>query len=336
MVKLFYVFRIIRIFRIITGRDHYRHSLRKLLCCAGLVLFLTSPVSAQQLLEQQLSAYTGKNGSAYVAPLVDAFNADLNAGLFHSAHISRAGLRLSLEFRFMSVYFTDKDRTFLATTEGNFRPEQTVEVPTVVGSSGAVYVEGEGGTRYAFPGGFDLDSFPIIVPQLRIGSVYGTEMLARYFAFNPGNIGFGALNLYGFGLRHSISHHIGARIPVALAAGIFWQRFSMGRNERGDDLVTAEAFTAGLQVSKRIGELEPYASIAYDALLMDVEYVARLPNVIDETFEYDDVEFSFNSSKNFHVTLGMAFHLAFMSAHGEYNIGGQNSLSFGLAFQYHP
>jgi uncharacterized protein YhjY with autotransporter beta-barrel domain len=110
----------------------------------------------------------------------------------------------------------------------------------------------------------------------------------------------------------------------------------MGRNERGDDLVTAEAFTAGLQISKRIGEMEPYANISYEAFSMDVEYVARVISFVDETFYYDDVEFSFNSSKNYRITLGMSFHLAFLSAHGEYNIGGQNSLSFGLAFQYHP
>jgi hypothetical protein len=236
----------------------------------------------------------------------------------------------------MSVFFTDEDRTFFATTEGDFRPEQTVEVPTVVGRNEAVYVEGENSTTYAFPGGFDLDSFSFAVPQLRIGSVYGTDVLIRYFAFNPGNVGFGALNLYGFGLQHSISQYIVARIPVDLAAGLFWQRFSMGRNERGDDLTTAEAFTAGLQVSKRIGEIEPYATISYETFSMNVEYVARMISFIDETFYYDDVEFSFHSSKNYRVTLGMSFHIAFLSAHGEYNIGGQNSLSFGLTFQYHP
>ncbi|MFH1754585.1 MAG: DUF6588 family protein, partial [Candidatus Latescibacterota bacterium] len=112
------------------------------------------------------------------------------------------------------------------------------------------------------------------------------------------------------------------------------QRFSMGRNERGDDLVTAEAFTAGLHVSKRIGEFEPYATIAYDAFSMDVEYVARV--ILEDTLELDDVHFSYNASENYHVTMGLSYHLAFMVAHGEYNIGGQNALSFGLAFQYHP
>jgi len=330
MVKLFYVLGKIK------GRGHGRSVAGFLAGFIALMLALSSPVSAQ-LLEQQLSAYTGRNGSAYVAPLVDAFSADLNAGIFHSASIPGAGLRVRLGIRFMSVFFTDKDRTFLATTEGNFRPQQTVEVPTVVGPNGAVYVDGEvPGVRYVFPGGFDLDSFSFAVPQLSIGAVYGTEVLVRYFAFNPGNVGFGALNLYGFGLQHNISQHIGARIPVDLAAGLFWQRFSMGRNERGDDLATAEAFTAGLQASKRIGELEPYAGVSYETFSMNVEYAARMINFTDETVTLDDVEFSFHSSRNYRITLGMSFHLAFMSAHGEYNIGGQNALSFGLTFQYHP
>ena len=291
-----------------------------------LVLFLASPVSAQ--LGNQLSSYTGRNASGYLEPLVDAFGADLNAGLYHSARISRGGLHLSLEFLFMSVRFAESDKTFMATTEQGFRPEQTTEAPTVVGSKHAVYVDGESGTRFAFPGGFDLDSFDFAVPQLRIGSLYGTEALFRFALLYTGDNGeLGSFNLYGLGLRHSISQYLD-NFPIAASVGAFWQRFSMGENERGDDLVKAEAFTLGLQVSKRFSWFEPYAGISYDNFDMDLSYVGDT--------EEDDIDMSLDSDNHYRGTLGATINIAFLAAHGEYNIGGQDAFAIGLALKYHP
>lgn len=294
--------------------------------CAIIVLFFCSSASAQ--LENQLSAYTGKNAPGYLGPLVDAFGADLNAGTFHTAHIPTAGLQLSLEFRFMSVLFSDNSRTFLATTEGDFMPVTITEAPTVVGSKKAVFVDGEGSTRFAFPGGFDLDSFSLIVPQLRIGSLYGTEALLRYFYFNMSDADFGMFHLYGFGLRHSISQYVYKFIPVDLAMSLFWQRFSLDDNERRDDLVTADALTVGLHVSKNFNNLQPYAGISFDRFAMDVSY--------NSSSTFEAINLSLESDDTIHVTLGLSLNVSFMVAHGEYNFGNQNAFSLGIAFQFRP
>ncbi len=228
----------------------------------------------------------------------------------------------------MTVRFSDSDKTFMATTEQGFRPEQTTEAPTVVGSQKAVYVDGESGTRFAFPGGFDLDSFDFAVPQLRIGSFYGTEALVRFALLYTGDSGeLGSFNLYGLGIRHSVSQYLG-NFPVDMAVGAFWQRFAMGENERGDDLVKAEAFTVGLQVSKRFSWFEPYAGISYDDFNMDLSYVGDT--------EEDNIDMSLDSGDHYRGTLGATINIAFLAAHGEYNIGGQDAYAIGLALKYHP
>ena len=291
---------------------------------SAVILFLASPVSAQ--LGDQLASYTGRNASGYLEPLVNAFGADLNAGLYHSAYIPKGGFHVSLEMLFMSAYFTDEDRTFAATTESGFRPEQTIEAPTVVGSQKAVYVDGNAGTRFAFPGGFNLNSFSFAVPQLRIGSIYGTEALVRFAFWNTGDSYIGEFDLYGVGLRHSVSQYLGANFPIDAAIGAFWQRFSMGDNERGDEIVTAEAVSVGLHMSKRFGMLEPYGGLSYDLFSVDVSYKGDTPE--------DKIQLGLETDDFIHMTLGFSFNVSFVSAFGQYNIGAQNAFALGLAFQY--
>jgi hypothetical protein len=297
---------------------------RILILAGSVVLLLAVASESAAEIDDQLSAYTGDNATGYLEPLANAFGADLNSGLFHSADIPRMGFYIGLETRMMAVMFSEGDRTFLATTEEGFEPQQTVEAPTVVGSGETVIVEGSGGTSYAFPGGLDLHSFTLAVPQLRIGSLLGTEGLVRYIAVDTGSSDIGKIGLYGFGLRHSISQYFGPTLPVDVAGGFFWQRFSVGENEAGNNVVDARALSIGVQVSKRFGPLEPYAGLSRDTFTMDVAYES------DDLDEMIDLEF--DSGTIMRATVGVSLRLGFLSANSEYNIAEQNSLAFGLTF----
>lgn len=292
------------------------------LLAAVLVLLTALPVTAQ--IEDQISAYTGKNATGYLQPLSDAFGADLNDGLFRSAHIQKMGFHLHFEVRIMSVIFGDDDKSFKATTEGDFEPEQTATAPTIIGGGEAVIIDGVGGTQFAFPGGFDLNSFAIAVPQLRIGSVFGTEALVRYFALDVGDTELGDISLFGFGLRHSISQYMAPGFPVDLAAGFCWQTFSLG-----DDLIDCSAFSIGVQASKRFGGglvfFEPYTGLSIDRFSMDVSYES------DVLGDGESIDLDFDTTTTAHFTLGLAVNLAIVNIHGEFNIASQNSFSFGLA-----
>lgn len=306
---------------------HIRKRFFKCLGCVFVIVALAVPATAQ--VEDQLSAYTGRNSTGYLQPLADAFGAGLNDAFFRTAYIPPSKVRVSLEVLVMGVIFGDDDRTFSATTEQGFIPETTVSAPTIVGDGKAVIVNGQGGTSFAFPGGFDLNSFGLAVPQIRISSFRGTEAVIRYIAFNTGDAELGDLSLYGLGARHSISQYFDEDFPVDIAAGFLWQSFSVGENESGNDLISTSAFTAGVQGSKRFpagfATFEPYTALSLDTFKMDVEYQAD----VDGTEVNVDVDFERDTS--LHWTVGLSLNLVAVAIYGEYNVASQNSFSLGVA-----
>jgi hypothetical protein len=295
-----------------------------------LIVCLAPPVSAQ--INDQLSAYTGANATGYLQPLANAFGADLNTGIFRSASIPRMHPTLRLEIEVMSVIFGDGDKTFRAATENGFTPAQRVEAPTIVGSEKAVLIDGDGGTTYAFPGGFNLHSFALAAPQLRIGGIYGTEAIIRYFALKISGEGkeskdLGDIGLFGLGLKHSISQHIA--MPVDVSAGFFWQRFSLGKNNEGDHLMTSNAFSFGVQASKKFAMFfVPYAGLSYDTHKMDLAYDSKA------TGTEKTVDVNFEGTSTMHLTLGLMFNAPGMNLFGEYNVASQSSFSFGVGFGF--
>jgi len=297
-----------------------------------LLLCLAPPLAAQ--INDQLSAYTGANATGYLQPLANAFGADLNSGIFRTASIPKMAPKIRLEIQVMGVFFGDDDRTFRAVTERGFTPVTYAYAPTVVGSEEALIVEGDGGTAFAFPGGLDLNSFALAVPQLRAGGVFGSEVILRYFAIRVAGSGesgsssdLGKISFFGIGLKHNISQYLSPGIPVDLSAGFFWQSFSMGENDRGDDLISSDALSIGVQASKKLGTFfEPYTGLSYDSHTMDVSYES------EATGSTTTVDISFETETTLHLTLGFMLEFPVVKGFAEYNIASQSSFAFGLGF----
>jgi hypothetical protein len=286
-------------------------------------VFISGPAEAE--IGDQLSAYTSANAKGYLAPLKDAFGTDLNSGLFYSADVPVSGIHISLEFRAMVAFFGDDDRTFHATTEGGFTPQQTTEAPTVAGPGKAIGLVGSGGTEYYFPGGFDLSSFGLVVPQLRIGSIHGTEALARFFALDAGDSELGKIRLYGFGLQHSISQYLGPALPLDLSAMFFWQEFKLGKNDAGDDLLTTSAFSFGAQASKNLGIVQPYGGLSLETFSMKANYTSDVPG------ETGTIDLDYATTSTVRLTAGVSLSFYFLRLNAEYSFSSMNSFGFGLA-----
>jgi hypothetical protein len=285
-------------------------------------LLLASPVMAQ--IEDHLSAYTGENAEGYLDPLVGAIGATMNAGLYRSAHIPKAGFTIALEFPVMGLYFGDDDETFTATTESGFSPRQTADAPTVIGPTGAVLVKGDGGTTYAFPGGFDVASFAFTAPQLRIGSAFGTEAMIRFIALKVGDNELGDIMLLGLGARHSLSQYFKVAPPVDLAASFFWQSFKLGENESGDDLLKMNTYSFGIQASRHFPPfLTPYTGLSYNSYTTDISYESEAgggEESIDLSFDDGYVQW----------TLGVELNASILDIFVEYNVASRSSFAFGL------
>jgi hypothetical protein len=296
--------------------------LRKGIWAAVLVLLLASPLMAQ--IEDHLSAFTGENAEGYLDPLTGAIGVTMNSGLYRSAHIPKMGFAIALEFPIIGLFFGDDDKTFTATTEAGFAPQQTVDAPTVVGPTEAVTVDGDGGTIYAFPGGFDINSFAFTAPQLRVGAVFGTEAMIRFVALKVADNELGDIMLFGLGFRHNISQYMGLEPPLDLAASFFWQSFKLGENKRGDDLLKTNAYSFGVQASKHFPPfLTPYTGLYYNSYRTDISYQS------DVGGEEESIDLSFDDSY-VQWTIGFELNAAILDIFVEYNIASRSSFAFGL------
>jgi hypothetical protein len=127
------------------------------------------------------------------------------------------------------------------------------------------------------------------VPQLRIGSVFGTEALVRWIAYHQGDSDVGKVDLFGIGGRHSLSQYLGAKPPLDLSVGAMWQKVSVGANGHGGDFVKSDAFSVQLQASKRapVGFLsfEPYAGVAWEKFNVDLSYDDTSGNPVDVSLD---------------------------------------------------
>jgi hypothetical protein len=291
---------------------------------AVIVVFMALPAAAQ--VEDQLSSYTGVNAEGYLEPLNDAFGATLNTGFFRSAYLPTSGFHIGFEVLVMGLYFSDESRTFNAQTEGAFLPQQTAVAPTVVGPGEAVTIPGANGTSYAFPGGFDLNSFAMLAPQLRISSVRGTEFVGRYARVNTGDAELGDVTLWGVGGRHNISQYMGEEFSVDISVGGIYQKFTAGENDAGTDLMDTDLLSLGVNASKRIpagfAMIEPYTAVSYDSYKTTVEYESDLEG--KTTIDFDRVNTA-------HWTIGINLNLIYTNLFAEYNVAKTSSFGLGIA-----
>lgn len=285
--------------------------------CVLCVVFSATSLHAQDL-EDFVSKYTSENGQGYMQPLADAFGANLNSGWYHSARIPKTGFHIKVGLETVIALIGNKQKTFTATTESPFYPTTTAEVPTIFGSTQVISVEGQAGTVYNFPGGFDIKILPIAVPQLTVGALFGTEASVRYFDMKISD-DLGKLSLFGFGLRHSISQYLPV-VPVDLAGGFFYQSFKLG------DIVNASALLIGVQGSKSFSLLTLYGGLGYESANLDIAYT------YDADDEREEIGFDLSGANSVRLTVGFSLQLLILNLHAGYTLASQSVVGVGLGF----
>ena len=279
-----------------------------------LAVFFSFSITTSQDIEELVSKYTESNGKGYMQPLADAFGATFNSGLFHTAGLKKLGFQAYLGVVASTAFISDKRTTFDATTQGFTDPEITATAPTVFGPGEAVSVDGPGGTAYVFPAGMNVKMIPFAIPQLSVGSVYGTDLTLRFITFNLGE-DFGDLSVFGWGIRHSISQYVEA-LPLDVALGIYNQSFKAG------DIVSANAWVVSAQASKKVLIFTFYGGLAFENTKLDLEYHNDEEDV--------DIAFNLKGKNSIRLTAGITFNLGPAKLNVDYNIASQSVLSFGL------
>jgi len=295
------------------------------LVCAAAMLAVASTAAAQ--IEDQLGEYDAVNGEGYLQPMADAIGTDLNAAIWRSAYVPPEGFYIALEVQMMATFFDDAQKTFTYVPgEGDNTPIDgaNLEVPTVVGGLEGGVIPTDMPPEIAYVPGFNVNSFGLAAPQIRIGSFKGTEAVFRFLSADLSDVEIGSISLIGVGGRHSVSQWFGPDFPVDVSAGFFWQSIQLG-----DDLFDGTAMTYGLQVGKRFPDvfipLEPYACLSYNSFEMDVSY---------DSDEGEPIAFSMETEAGVQVALGLKAEIGFMDLNGEYMFGDQSGFTLGVGFAF--
>jgi hypothetical protein len=285
---------------------------------AVLVTFLAAgPAFAQ--LEANLSSLTEENAEGYLSPLPAALSATLNSGIFRSGDVPLTGLTFTLDIKAIVASFGDDEQTYTTADVPGFG---TTEAPTVIGSTaGAVNTGGPGGAAITYPGGFDMEHFPLAVPQLTVGSLAGTRAMIRWIpSIDMGDSDIGEISFFGIGGQHSVSQYFPG-LPVDMAAGIMYQKLDLG------DVVNVSALALNVTGSKKFGvavSIEPYVGLGIDSLKMDAEYDNQALGI--------PIDVDFDRENDIHMTLGTSVNFPGVKLHGELTNAALNCWAVGLSF----
>jgi hypothetical protein len=290
--------------------------------CVGLLVLLTLftgavPASAQ--LSANLGALEGDNAKGYLSPLSSALSSTMNAAIFRTGDVPKKKLGITFGVELMGAQFGDKDQTYVPIIPGY---ENTISAPTVIGNTESVALPGPGGLVLYHPGGLDIGEFAIAVPQITVGSVFGTQAVGRWIAIDLGDSDLGKLELFGFGAQHSISQYFPG-LPVALAVGAFYQTLKIG-----DGLLDTKATHVDVTGSKKFSFLRPYAALGFDSFEMSAKYDYTV-NESEETISVD-----FDRKTNAHFTIGVLADLPVVKFHAELNSAATTGAAVGLALGF--
>jgi len=282
------------------------------------LVILLGAVPAYAQLTDNLGGLTDENFPGYLGPLNTGLSGTMNAGIFRTGYVPTTGISLRGELIVMAVGFSNEDRTYMPIDPDGFTSLDPTLVPTAIGSPDGVSVPGQGGLTQMYPGGFDLDGFELAVPQITIGSIFGTRAVIRYIAFDVGDSDIGSLKYFGIGGQHSISQYMPG-LPVDVAAGFLWQSFKIG------DILDAKATHINVTASKGYRFFQPYVGLGIDTIQTDAKYD-------DEDNPDNSFDVSLDRETDPRLTAGVTATVSYFSAFFEVSSAAATSVALGLSF----
>jgi hypothetical protein len=273
-----------------------------------------------QTLEERLQKFGTDYAKGYVGPFGEAFGAALSTGWYHNADIS-TGIDVYVGLKVMLMPIPDDSKTFKMVSPWN----QTVqEVPTVFGDQ-QVPISGapSGVEPSVYPGGYNLTWSPMLTPHISVGNIFGTRLMLRFLPeISLGD--YGKFSMFGIGVQHSISQYI-PLVPLEFSAMIAYQKFSLG------DLISAHAFTFGVQASKSFAILTVYGGLAYESSTFSFSYTAKFTDPLNPTLTKSvPVGFDIDGKNSVRATVGFAVSLGFVKINADYSLAAQSVASAGI------
>lgn len=289
------------------------------------ILFFAVNILQSQTLEERLQKFGEVNGKSYIKPFVNAFGANLNSGLFHSADVS-TGLDVYVGARFLFALIPSSAQEFDAdmTELNELRPYPLAPYPspiktaTILGKDGALAISGGvNPDTFKFPDGMNMKVVPFIVPQVSIGNIFGTRAILRYFPYvKLGD--WGEISFIGVGVQHSIDQWLPV-LPFDWSAHAMYQAFKI------KPVLDASALSIGTEVSKTFLFATIYGGLAYEFSSMEFKYTWTPTSSISR-----DLKFKIDSDNSFRLTAGVSLKWLIFNLNAEYNLAKQPVAVLGL------
>ncbi len=213
---------------------------------------------------------------------------------------------------------------------------------------------------FTLPPGGDYSSIFAGVPQIEIGSLYGTELLIRFIPPIKMSEEIGKFSFYGFGLKHSISQYFDDPEFDMAVQGVY--QTTELTNQVGvtnaELKANATMLNFNLQASKRFEDwFDVYTGFSYDQIEIDTRFTYFLAKEIQgqvgllkpiKDSEGNNIDFIVAdgfpgdtspqvaslllNSNNFKWTIGMRKEIGDFAVFADYNVANFNIFSFGVQY----
>jgi len=286
----------------------------------SMLILCASPAHSQSDLEKALQQFSGDQVSGYLQPLSDLFGANMNSGYFHSAAIPTVGLTLKVELVAMGGLVGDKQKSYTAKAPAGFNPS-TFSTATVFGGTGSTVTDAN--THFTFRGSdgvFNTPIFPFATPQIRVGSIFGTEAVIRYVSSDwfETNKKFPKATILAVGVQHNVSQYL-PMVPLDLAGGITYSHLTFG------DLLSLKGFSLNARASKTILILTLYGGLSWESSSLNVKYTPA-------STTFPPVNIDLSSANSVRATLGFQLSLAIVNIFADASFASVTSFSGGIGF----
>lgn len=295
-----------------------------------------SAQEAEEALAEKIKQISEELLEGYTQPVITAFGTGISTGLFHSAY-SHDFLGFDLGVRIMYIQLPSNAKYFrdtvvvcsLATDRLVYYDVELDSINTIFGPKDQTDVPTPGnavGIPPYIPGGFNLSGVPLIMPQLNVGLLLGSELAIRYipYTFKGSKVEF-----LGIGGKQELNRLPGINsvpLPVAIAIGGAYQTFSI-KDTLGDDIINSRTWNFQVLLSKRMVAFEPLVGVGIEGTTVDFHYdfEYELPDTIsgipsDRIQVTEEVRATLHSQNHYRAILGFNLKLGFFYLHYDYNI----------------
>ncbi|MCX7985053.1 MAG: hypothetical protein N3A63_09155 [Bacteroidetes bacterium] len=318
-----------------------------------LVVTVVIGISVQaQDLQEQLKKLSRDAAIGYVTPFLNHFAANLNSGFYHSADLHDilgfdVGVKISL------TRVRDEDKTFKLTLPPTISVRAADLDPALPANQAVVFYAGTdydpnltpntafgsknptpvtlranktvtvGGitrtiaanrTILEIPGGFDIPTLPLVVPQVAVGLPLGLEVIGRYAP--PLKVGdAGKFSYFGFGLRYDIDQWLPA-FPIDIAAHFATQKLSF-KSSADKDIFSAKGIAYGLEASKKLFILTVYAGFQLEKATVSLGDYDYIDPATGQTITVQGFDVTGDNKSRFNV--GLRLLLLILNVHAEYS-----------------